>query len=119
MKSFAYHRLSELSEAQLRCSWPRRRPLAGAMTLMAAGNNEGNPHWGALPRSPRAMRTGARAANPELGMNTEGCNNMDIKIFLKDHQGGWNFRIVLRGDVDPVVGLHTVVDFAGVRDFVG
>ncbi|RAR57288.1 hypothetical protein C7401_116167 [Paraburkholderia unamae] len=63
------------------------RSLAGAMKLMAAGNNEGNPHWGALPRSPRAMRTGARAANPELGLNTEGCNNMDIEIFLKDHQG--------------------------------
>ncbi|WP_433705682.1 efflux RND transporter permease subunit [Paraburkholderia sacchari] len=63
------------------------RSLAGAMKLTAAGNNEGNPHWGALPRSPRAMRTGARAANPELGLNTEGCNNMDIEIFLKDHQG--------------------------------
>jgi uncharacterized protein len=63
------------------------RSLAGAMALSASGNNEGNPHWGTLQRSERAMRTGARAANPELGLNTEGCTNMNIEIFLKDHQG--------------------------------
>jgi predicted RND superfamily exporter protein len=96
------------------------RSLAGAMTLMAAGNNEGNPHWGALPRSPRAMRTGARAANPELGMNTEGCNNMDIEIFLKDHQGATLKHVVaevkkfIAANDDPNVTFSLAGGNAGV-----
>jgi uncharacterized protein len=63
------------------------RTVAGLMKQAAAGNNEGNPHWAALQRSARGMRTGARAANPELGLNTEGCSTVNMEIFLKDHQG--------------------------------
>ena len=63
------------------------RTVASLMTQAAAGNNEGNPHWAALQRSERGMRTGARSANPELGLNTEGCSTLNMEIFLKDHQG--------------------------------
>jgi predicted RND superfamily exporter protein len=63
------------------------RTVAGLMKQAAAGNNEGNPHWAALQRSERGMRTGARSANPELGLNTEGCSTVNMEIFLKDHQG--------------------------------
>ena len=38
---------------------------------------------------------------------------------LKDHERGGSFRIVLRGNVNPVIALHAVVDFAGVDDLVG
>ncbi|HKR47957.1 MAG TPA: MMPL family transporter, partial [Paraburkholderia sp.] len=96
------------------------RSLAGAMKLMAAGNNEGNPRWGALQRSPRAMRTGARAADPELGLNTEGCANMNIEIFLKDHQGATLKHVVaevkkfIAANDDPNVTFSLAGGNAGV-----
>ena len=61
--------------------------VAGIAKLAAAGNNEGNPRWAALQRTEAALRTGAKAANPELGMNTEGCKVIHLQLFLKDHEG--------------------------------
>ena len=61
--------------------------VAGIAKLAAAGNNEGNPRWAALQRTEAALRTGAKAANPELGMNTEGCKVLHLQLFLKDHEG--------------------------------
>jgi predicted RND superfamily exporter protein len=61
--------------------------VAGMAKVAAGGNNEGNPRWSGLQRSEGALRTGARAALPELGLNTEGCGVIHILVYLKDHQG--------------------------------
>ena len=61
--------------------------VAGIAKLAAAGNNEGNPRWAALQRTEAALRTGAKAANPELGLNTDGCKVLHLQLFLKDHEG--------------------------------
>ncbi|MEI8155242.1 MAG: efflux RND transporter permease subunit [Burkholderiales bacterium] len=61
--------------------------VAGIAKLAAAGNNEGNPRWAALQRTESALRTGAKAANPELGLNTDGCKVLHLQLFLKDHEG--------------------------------
>lgn len=61
--------------------------VAGLAKQAAAGNNEGNPRWAALQRNVAALRTGVKAASPELGLNTEGCDVIHVMVFLKDHQG--------------------------------
>lgn len=61
--------------------------VAGIAKLAAGGNNEGNPRWAALQRTEAALRTGAKAANPELGLNTDGCKTLHLQLFLKDHEG--------------------------------
>lgn len=61
--------------------------VAGIAKLAAGGNNEGNPRWAALQRTEAALRTGAKAATPELGMNTDGCKTLHLQLFLKDHEG--------------------------------
>lgn len=60
--------------------------VAGLAKLAIAANNEANPRWATLQRSPAALRTGARVANPELGLNTEGCGSLNLTVYLKDHQ---------------------------------
>ncbi len=61
--------------------------VAGLAKLYVAGNNEANPRWAALQRSETALRTGGRAANPNLGLNTQGCKTINLLVYLKDHQG--------------------------------
>ncbi len=61
--------------------------VAGLAKRAAAGSNEGNPRWAALQRTPAALRTGAKAASPDLGLNTEGCGIIHVQVFLKDHEG--------------------------------
>ena len=61
--------------------------VAGLAKLYVAGNNEANPRWAALQRSETALRTGGRAANPDLGLNTYGCKTINLLVYLKDHQG--------------------------------
>ena len=61
--------------------------IAGLAKLAAGGNNEGNPRWAALQRTEAALRTGAKAANPELGLNSDGCKTIHLQLFLKDHEG--------------------------------
>ncbi|CDF85575.1 hypothetical protein PKB_4250 [Pseudomonas knackmussii B13] len=63
------------------------RSVAGGVKLYVAGNNEANPRWAALQRSEAALRIGGGAANPELGLNTEGCKTLNILVYLDDHQG--------------------------------
>ena len=60
--------------------------VAGLAKLAIAANNEANPRWATLQRSEAALRTGARVANPELGLNTEGCGSIHLTVYLKDHQ---------------------------------
>jgi predicted RND superfamily exporter protein len=52
-----------------------------------AGNNEGNPRWAAIPGSPRGLSQGARAYMPDDGLVTDGCQQMQILVFLADHEG--------------------------------
>ncbi|NMG30483.1 efflux RND transporter permease subunit [Aromatoleum evansii] len=61
--------------------------VAGLAKLFAAGNNEANPRWAALQRTEAALRTGSRAANPELGFNSAGCKTIHLAVYLNDHQG--------------------------------
>ena len=61
--------------------------VAGLAKLYVAGNNEANPRWAALQRSETALRTGGRAANPDLGLTTYGCKTINLLVYLKDHQG--------------------------------
>ena len=60
-------------------------PAIGKMVI--AGMNEGNPRWAGLPRTERGLAVGGYAYNPDIGLNTEGCQAMKVDIFLKNHDG--------------------------------
>lgn len=75
--------------------------VAGLAKLAASGNNEGNPHWAALQRTEAALRTGAKAANPELGLNTGSCDVIHLQLFLKDHEGATLKHVV--GEVQKFI----------------
>lgn len=75
--------------------------VAGLAKLAASGNNEGNPRWAALQRTEAALRTGSKAANPELGLNTEGCKTIHLQLFLKDHEGATLKHVV--GEVQKFI----------------
>ena len=68
--------------------------VAGIAKVAAGGNNEGSPRWAALQRTEAALRTGSKAANPELGLNTEGCGVIHLVIYLKDHGGATLTHVV-------------------------
>lgn len=68
--------------------------VASLAKLAASGSNEGNPRWAALQRTEAALRTGAKAANPELGMNTGNCDVIHLQLFLKDHEGATLAHVV-------------------------
>jgi len=61
--------------------------VAGMGKRVIAGNNEGNPRWAAIPGSARGLSQGARAYMPDDGLVTEGCQQMQILVFLADHEG--------------------------------
>jgi predicted RND superfamily exporter protein len=61
--------------------------VAGMSKIVIAGNNEGNPRWSAIPGSARGLSQGARAYLPDDGLVTEGCQQMQILVFLTDHEG--------------------------------
>ncbi len=61
--------------------------VATIAKVAAAGNNEGNPRWAALQRTERALRTGSKSLNPELGLNNDGCSVIHLVVYLKDHRG--------------------------------
>ncbi len=75
--------------------------VAGLAKLAASGNNEGNPRWAALQRTEAALRTGAKAANPELGLNTGSCDVIHLQLFLKDHEGATLKHVV--GEVQKFI----------------
>ena len=68
--------------------------VAGIAKVAAGGNNEGSPRWAALQRTEAALRTGSKAVNPELGLNTEGCGVIHLVIYLKDHGGATLTHVV-------------------------
>ncbi|HWD32892.1 MAG TPA: MMPL family transporter [Pseudomonas sp.] len=61
--------------------------VAGMGKVVIAGNNEGNPRWAAIPGSARGLSQGARAYMPDDGLVTDGCQQMQILVFLADHEG--------------------------------
>lgn len=75
--------------------------VAGIAKLAASGNNEGNPRWAGLQRTESALRTGAKVANPELGMNSEGCKVIHLQLYLKDHEGATLKHVV--GEVSKFI----------------
>ena len=75
--------------------------VAGLAKLAASGSNEGNPRWAALQRTEAALRTGAKAANPELGLNTSSCDVIHLQLFLKDHEGATLTHVV--GEVQKFI----------------
>lgn len=75
--------------------------VAGLAKQAAGGNNEGNPRWAALQRTEAALRTGAKAANPELGLNTGNCDVIHLQLFLKDHEGATLKHVV--GEVQKFI----------------
>ncbi len=60
--------------------------VAGMAKVYVSGNNEGNPRWRTLQRSENGLRAGSTAANPELGLNDQGCQTINIMVYLNDHQ---------------------------------
>jgi predicted RND superfamily exporter protein len=67
----------------------------------AAANNEANPRWADLQRTEVALRTGAKATDPVLGLNDEGCKTINIVLYLKDHDGATLKHVV--GEVQKFI----------------
>ena len=61
--------------------------VAGMGKEVIAGNNEGNPRWAAIPGSSQGLQQGAYAYSPDSGLVTDGCQQMQILVFLADHEG--------------------------------
>lgn len=59
---------------------------AGTAKLYVSGNNEGNPNWRTLQRSESALLAGSHAAQPSLGLNDNGCQTINMMVYLEDHQ---------------------------------
>lgn len=68
--------------------------VSGLAKIAASGNNEGNPRWAALQRTEAALRSGAKALSPDLGLNTDGCKVINLQVFLKDHEGATLTHVV-------------------------
>ncbi|MGH8437214.1 MAG: efflux RND transporter permease subunit [Pseudomonas sp.] len=68
--------------------------VAGMGKVVIAGNNEGNPRWAAIPGSSRGLSQGARAYMPDDGLVTDGCQQMQILVFLTDHDGATVAHVV-------------------------
>jgi predicted RND superfamily exporter protein len=94
--------------------------VAGLAKIAAAGNNEGNPRWAALQRTEAALRTGSRAAQPELGLNSDYCKTIHLQLFLKDHEGATlkhvlgEVRKFIEADKTPNVKFRLAGGNAGV-----
>ncbi|WP_410480571.1 efflux RND transporter permease subunit [Pseudomonas plecoglossicida] len=68
--------------------------VAGMGKAMIAGNNEGNPRWAAIPGSARGLQQGSMAYTPDSGLVTEGCQRMQVLVFLNDHEGATVAHVV-------------------------
>ncbi|AQZ96455.1 RND family transporter [Halopseudomonas phragmitis] len=61
--------------------------VAGMGKVSIAGNNEGNPRWAAIPGSSRGLMAGSRAYSDSHGLVVDGCQTMQVLLFLNDHEG--------------------------------
>lgn len=94
--------------------------VAGLAKIATAGSNEGNPRWAGLQRSEGGLRSGARALSPDMGLNTEGCQVLNMQVFLKDHEGATLTHVMkevqdfVASDTTPHVTLRMAGGNAGV-----
>lgn len=94
--------------------------VAGLAKIATAGSNEGNPRWAGLQRSEAGLRSGARALSPDMGLNTEGCQVLNMQVFLKDHEGATLTHVMqevqdfVANDTTPHVTLRLAGGNAGV-----
>ncbi|WER48853.1 efflux RND transporter permease subunit [Cupriavidus sp. WKF15] len=56
--------------------------------------NEGNPRWEALPRSSDGLSQGAKAYDPDNGMNTSNCQAIQVLIYTANHEGATIAHII-------------------------
>ncbi|MBP0637258.1 RND family transporter [Cupriavidus sp. AcVe19-6a] len=56
--------------------------------------NEGNPRWEALPRSSEGLGQGAKAYDPDNGMNTSNCQAIQVLIYTANHEGATIAHII-------------------------
>ncbi|OEY66330.1 efflux RND transporter permease subunit [Marinobacter sp. X15-166B] len=61
--------------------------VAGMGKVTIAGNNEGNPRWAAIPGSERGLQAGSQAYSDEHGLVVEGCETMQVVVYLSSHEG--------------------------------
>lgn len=67
--------------------------VAGMGKVSIAGNNEGNPRWAAIPGSSRGLMPGSRAYSSSHGLVVDGCQTMQVLLFLTDHEGDTVARV--------------------------
>ncbi|NOV26554.1 RND family transporter [Cupriavidus necator] len=56
--------------------------------------NEGNPRWEALPRNSAGLSQGAKAFDPDNGMNTSNCQAIQVLIYTANHEGATIAHII-------------------------
>ncbi|CAG2158650.1 efflux RND transporter permease subunit [Cupriavidus numazuensis] len=56
--------------------------------------NEGNPRWEALPRNGDGLSQGAKAFDPDNGMNTPNCQAIQVLIYTANHEGATIAHII-------------------------
>ncbi|MNZ62896.1 multidrug efflux protein [compost metagenome] len=94
--------------------------VTGTGKVVISGNNEGNPRWSAIPNSERGLQQGSRAYSSELGMVTDGCQQMQILVFLSDHEGATVAHVIkevkriIAADVTPGVSFRLAGGNAGI-----
>ena len=79
------------------------RGVAGVQSVVSVASlgkvvigafNEGNPRWEALPRSSDGLSQGAKAFDPDNGMNTSNCQAIQVLIYTANHEGATIAHIV-------------------------
>ncbi|MNF35124.1 Membrane protein YdfJ [compost metagenome] len=94
--------------------------VTGTGKVVISGNNEGNPRWSAIPNSERGLQQGSRAYSSELGMVTDGCQQMQVLMFLTDHEGATVAHVVnevkriIAADVTPGVNFRLAGGNVGI-----
>lgn len=94
--------------------------VAGLARLYTAGNNEGNPRWQTLQRSSMALRAGSEAAHPANGLNTAGCETINLMVYLRNQQNDTLKHVVaeaerfIAADDTPGVSFRLAGGNAGV-----
>jgi predicted RND superfamily exporter protein len=80
-----------------------------AARVAIAANNEGNPRWAALPRNAQSLAQGSSGFNPDAGLNTDGCQAIQVLVYTADHEGTTIAHIVSEMDRwiagNPVEGV--------------
>jgi predicted RND superfamily exporter protein len=61
--------------------------VAGMGKVAIASNNEGNPRWAAIPGAQRGLQPGSMAYSQSHGLVLDGCQTMQILVFLENHSG--------------------------------